>query len=162
MPQQQTQFIQLIQQHQAIIHKVCMVYMPYEWLRQDLYQEIVLQSYKAFERFKGNSKFSTWLYRVAINTAITFYKKETKIQQTNLAFTPMQHDENVQQKSDALHKAILQLDDVEKSIILLHLENYSNGDIAEIMDITINNVAVKLNRIKTKLTPLTQQQYSLL
>lgn len=72
------EFIHQIQQNQNIIHKVCHTYMDTKADREDLFQEILLNAWKGIKRYKGLSKFSTWLYRVALNTAITFYKKGKK------------------------------------------------------------------------------------
>jgi RNA polymerase sigma-70 factor, ECF subfamily len=152
---QQAQFIELINQHQQIIHKVCSVYVNNPVERQDIFQEVLLQAWKSVDNFKGNAKFSTWLYRVALNTAITFYRKEKKSPLVN-AFTSLPEvadevDASKIEQSQFLYAAIADLNNIDKALVLLYLEDYSYDEIGEIMGITANNVAVKMNRIKTKL-----------
>lgn len=148
------EFIDLLNRHQNIIHKICNVYMPTERDRQDLFQEITLQAWKASANFRGEARFSTWLYRVALNTAISFYRKEKKRVVTHLtehipeisdAYNPI--EEQVQ----AMYRAIAGLSRIDKALVMLYLEDYSYKQIGEVLGITANNVAVKMNRIKTKL-----------
>ena len=149
-------FIQSIEQHHKIIHKVCNLYMNNEQDKKDLFQEIVLGAWKGYRHFKGEAKFSTWLYRVALNTAITFYRKEKrqvatapfKEQYTTLA-ADVHTDEDEQ--LTAMNRAIAELSSIDKALVMLYLEDYNYQDIGEIMGITANNVAVKMNRIKSKL-----------
>jgi len=151
----ETDFIQSITQHQNIVHKVCNLYMKNEQDKKDLFQEIVLSAWKGFANFKGDAKFSTWLYRVALNTAITFFRKEKKHLKTVYddyyadALPDTQLHENEQLA--AMHKAIAELSAIDKALVMLYLEDYSYNDISDIMGISANNVAVKMNRIKTKL-----------
>ena len=151
----ETDFIQSITQHQNIVHKVCNLYMKNEQDKKDLFQEIVLSAWKGFANFKGDAKFSTWLYRVALNTAITFFRKEKKQLKTVYddyypdALPDTQLPENEQ--LTAMHKAIAELSAIDKALVMLYLEDYSYNDISDIMGISANNVAVKMNRIKTKL-----------
>jgi len=151
----ETDFIQSITQHQNIVHKVCNLYMKNEQDKKDLFQEIVLSAWKGFANFKGDAKFSTWLYRVALNTAITFFRKEKKQLKTvyddyyadALPDTQLPESEQLA----AMHKAIAELSDIDKALVMLYLEDYNYNDISDIMGISANNVAVKMNRIKTKL-----------
>ncbi len=149
-------FIQSIAQNQNIIYKVCNLYMANEQDKKDLFQEIVLSAWKGFRNFKGEAKFSTWLYRVALNTAITFYRKEKRQVETSayeehytttLSDTQFGEDEQL----TAMHKAIADLSKIDKALVMLYLEDYNYYDIGDIMGISPNNVAVKMNRIKTKL-----------
>ena len=149
-------FIQLITEHQKIIHKVCNLYMNNERDKKDLFQESLLAAWKGYRNFKGDAKFSTWLYRVALNTAITFYRKEQRQVPTGqyqeqyaavLADAPFTQDEQL----TAMHRAIAELSPVDKALVMLYLEDYNYLDIGDIMGISVNNVAVKMNRIKTKL-----------
>jgi RNA polymerase sigma factor (sigma-70 family) len=124
--------------------------------KKDLFQEIVLSAWKGFANFKGDAKFSTWLYRVALNTAITFYRKEKKQLKTAVynsyyadAFTDMQPQEDEQ--LTAMYKAIAELSAVDKGLVMLYLEDYNYNDIGDIMGISPNHAAVKMNRIKIKL-----------
>lgn len=161
--QLQQQFIDLLNQHQGIVYKVCNLYMDTPADREDLFQEITYQAFKAFKNFKGQAKFSTWLYRVALNTAITFYRKE-KRQPELLTFELLpeaQTDEAdpIEEQTQAMYKAIGNLSSIDKAIVMLYLEDYSYQEIGDMVGITANNVAVKMNRIKTKLKEQTQKHF---
>lgn len=153
-------FLQIIRENQGIIHKVCNMYCDDQEDRNDLFQEIVAQLWKSFASFREESKFSTWMYRVALNTAITSFKKDRRRpDQSRLTYENFQiKDENYNAETEEnirlLHKAVSQLTGVEKSIILLYLEEKKYEEIAEITGITQNYVRVKMNRIKKKLKKL--------
>ncbi|MFN8236785.1 MAG: RNA polymerase sigma factor [Chitinophagales bacterium] len=150
-------FIQTINTHQGILHKVCRIYCHTSHDRDDLFQEIVLQLWKAFPSFRNESKITTWMYRIALNTAISGLRKK-KIETTDLEKIAIQFEdkasENVDDDLKQLYKAVEQLSDVEKSIVLLYLEDKPYEEIAEITGITANYVAVKMSRIKEKLRTL--------
>jgi RNA polymerase sigma factor (sigma-70 family) len=158
------EFIAQLNTHQNIIHKICNVYMSDEAAREDLFQEITLQAWKGYKAFKNESKFSTWLYRVALNTAISFYRKEKN--KLNIV-SPEEISEKVEVADDteaqaaAMHKAIAGLSKIDKALVMLYLEDYPYQEIAEMLGITANNVAVKMNRIKIKLKEETQKYYQL-
>jgi RNA polymerase sigma factor (sigma-70 family) len=150
-------FLEIIKENQGIIHKVCSLYCDDEEDRHDLFQEILAQLWKSFPTFRNESKFSTWMYRVALNTAITTFKK-TKKQPGLLRFTSetlqIADEPNSREKDEEialLKHAITRLSGIEKSIILLFLEDKEYEEIAEITGITQNYVRVKMNRIKKKL-----------
>ena len=149
------EFIQLIQEHQQIIHKVCSIYMDTPPDREDLFQEIMISAWKGSKNFKGDAKFSTWLYRVALNTAITFFKKgrkEPAVYSESTEHTQIPDEQNNQEAQlAALTSAINDLNGIDKALIILYLENVTYPDIAVILGISANNVAVKMNRIKTRL-----------
>jgi RNA polymerase sigma-70 factor (ECF subfamily) len=130
--------------------------------REDLFQEITLQAWKAYGNFRGDAKFSTWLYRVALNTAITFFRKEKKKPEIfNADILPEQTEEQdtvIEEQVKAMYAAIGDLSKIDKAIIMLYLEDYSYAEIGEMMGITANNVAVKMSRIKIKLKEETQKQ----
>lgn len=155
------EFIHLINQHQRIIYKVCNLYMQSHADRDDLFQEITLQAWKAYTNFRGDSKFSTWLYRVALNTAITFYRKEKKqsifISTDAMPDTTNTEYDPIEEQTKAMYKAIGDLSKVDKAIVMLYLEDYSYIEIGEMVGITPNNVAVKMNRIKVKLKENSQK-----
>ncbi|MEP5611361.1 MAG: sigma-70 family RNA polymerase sigma factor [Cyclobacteriaceae bacterium] len=142
---------------QGILHKICRVYCDDVEQRKDLSQEILIQLWRSYGSFRGDAKFSSWMYRVALNVAIQHLRKAKK-RPDDLKLTPeMQEmasssdsellDENVK----LLHYAIRQLNDIEKAIIMLHLDEKKHEEIAEIIGITQNYVRVKMNRIKEKL-----------
>ncbi len=154
------EFLQIIQKNQGIIHKVCNIYCDFEEDRNDLFQEIVAQLWKSFPSFQNKSKFSTWMYRVALNTAITTFKKDkrrpdqSRLTYENFQITEDKYDAETEENIKQMHCAVAQLTGVEKLIILLYLENKSYEEIAEITGITQNYVRVKMNRIKKKLKKL--------
>lgn len=151
------EFVKIVSENQGIIHKVCSIYCDSEEDRRDLFQEILVQLWKSYSSFRSESKFSTWMYRVALNTAITSFKKgKRQPDQNNLSYENIQiadenYDNETEEQIRMLHKAIGHLTGVEKSIILLYLEDKSYEDIADITGITQNYVRVKMNRIKKKL-----------
>lgn len=151
------EFLQTIKKNQGIIHKVCNIYCDDQEDRNDLFQEIVAQLWKSFPTFREESKFSTWMYRVALNTAITSFKKtkrrpdRNRLTYENFQVKDENYDTETEEEIKNLHRAVAQLTDVEKSIVLLFLENKKYEEIAEITGITQNYVRVKMNRIKKKL-----------
>jgi RNA polymerase sigma factor (sigma-70 family) len=150
----ETQFIQLIDRHQGIIHKICRLYRDSPEDREDLFQEIVFQLWKSVPTFNNEATFSTWMYRVALSTAIvTFRKKKPQI-----IYTPVLPDKPEtlpeHEQTEQLFAALKKLDDDEKALITLYLEDLSYKEIAAITGITENNVGVKLNRIKNKIQQL--------
>lgn len=153
-------FVKIIIKNQGIIHKVCNIYCDTPDDRSDLFQEIVAQLWKSFPGFRAESKLSTWMYRVALNTAITHFKKgERRPDRDYLPYENFQvedetYNTEIEEQIKELHRAIQQLTGIEKSIILLYLENTSYEEIAEITGITQNYVRVKMNRIKKKLKKL--------
>ena len=151
------EFLQIIKENQGIIHKVCNIYCDDLEDRNDLFQEIVAQLWKSYPSFRQESKVTTWMYRVALNTAITSFKKQKRRpDQNRLTYENFQlKDENYDHETEGniklLHRAVAQLTGVEKSIIILYLEEKKYEEIAEITGITQNYVRVKMNRIKKKL-----------
>lgn len=146
-------FLSKVKEHEGIINKLLYLYIDSQEDKKDMYQEIVLQAWRSVSRFRGESKFSTWLYRVGLNTVMTFNRKEQKMQKESLENAPT-ISEMSPEKSDRSHvlaMAIKQLGDIDKPIITLHLEDYNNEEIAEIIGISKNNVAVRIHRIKDEL-----------
>ena len=148
-------FINTLEQHQKIVHKVCMLYTQTENDHQDLFQEILLQLWKAFPKFRGESKITTWIYKIALYTALGSLKKEKRKQKAvedykNIMIDASSNDQ-VDDRLEALQQVINKLAQMEKAIIMLYLEEKSYKEISEIMGITENNVGVKINRIKKKI-----------
>ena len=150
-------FLQTINEHQRILHKVCRMYTSNQDDHNDLFQEMILQLWKAFPLFRNEAKITTFMYRIALNTAISGIRKK-KIKTTELESISFQIKETIEENfSDELkllYASIEQLSDVEKSIVLLFLEDKPYDEIAEITGISANYVAVKMNRIKEKLRKL--------
>ena len=149
-------FTELIKQHERIIHKVCNLYIinnaeDYK----DLYQEIILQTWIAFPKFKNEAKVSTWLYRVALNTAISHKRNGSrKISAVPFDAELIQIADGKDSTDDdylLLWQLIRQLPQLEKALILLYLEDNSYEEIASIMGLTVTNTGTRLGRIKEKL-----------
>lgn len=157
------EFLHIITENQGIIHKVCSIYCDLEEDRRDLFQEILVQLWKSYPSFRSESKFSTWMYRVALNTAITSFKKDKRQpDKSGIAYESIQladelYDTRAEEQIRMLNQAVSQLTGIEKSIILLFLEDKKYEEIAEITGITQNYVRVKMNRIKRKLKLLMNQ-----
>lgn len=150
------EFTKQLKEHQGIIHKICNVYFYDRLEKEDYFQEIVIELWKAFPNFKGQSKFSTWMYRVALNSAIDLLRKE-KTQPQLIKFSqqdfniPDNHGKEISDKQEKLYRAIYHLSEVEKAIIILYLDEYSYKEISEIIGISETYTGVKINRIKTEL-----------
>ncbi len=151
------EFIEMINNHRGIIYKVCNIYFYKSEDRRDVFQEILLQLWRSFPGFRNESQRSTWMYRVALNTAISNFRKEIKKpERRSLAVSELEIPDiqDLSGESDnevMLKMAIGQLTNIEKAIIMLYLEEKSYEEISDIMGITRSNVGVKLNRIKIKL-----------
>lgn len=152
------EFTRLIQDNQGIVHKVCRIYTDSPEAHEDLFQEIVLQLWKSFDSFKGDSKFSTWMYRVGLNTAITLIrKKERSIATTSIdsqAYFDVKMNEVDEEKEEQLkllYASIKKLNEVERALVLLYLEDLPYKEISETLGISEVNARVKMNRIKEKL-----------
>jgi RNA polymerase sigma factor (sigma-70 family) len=140
--------------YQNIIYKICSIYRVQKVDREDLFQEIVFQIWKSFPGFKGESKISTWIYRISINTAIAVYRKQKgKIDYYDEfpehAHIPVENEPS--ENEERLFYSLQKLSDSEKAIISLYLDDFSYREIAKITGLTETNVGVRLNRIKLKL-----------
>ena len=156
----ETEFLNLIREHQSIIHKTCFMYCRNRADKDDMYQEIVLQLWKSFPSFRGQAAFSTWMYRVALNTAISMTKRPDPFVFTaREPVVPYLMDDagGVSDDIKTLYKAISRLNKIEKAIVLLWLEERSYEEIAGITGITVKNVSVKLVRIKSKLAEIIEK-----
>lgn len=151
----ETEFLALIDQHQGIIHKICRLYRDSKEDREDLFQDIVFQLWKSAHTFRGDAKFSSWMYRIALSTAIAVYRKK----KPDIRYVPALPDEQdtqppAEEQREELFHALKQLNDADKALITLYLEDLSYQEIAEIVGITESNVGVRLNRIKNKIQQL--------
>lgn len=145
-------FLKLIYENQALIHRVCNIYRDNKEDKEDLFQEIAYQLFKSFDKFQGRSKITTWMYRISLNTAMASFRKH-KVAIESLKEYP---EYSTEDKEEHIHReklffAIHKLNDSEKAIISLFLEDMNNSEIAEVMGMSKNNVAVNLNRIKNKI-----------
>lgn len=153
------EFLEILRTHRGILVKVCTMYCTDAESRRDLYQEIVLQLWKASSKFRAESKVSTWIYQIAVNTAITdFRRNRQKASLTSWAdeLNNLPDDETNREQplTEWLQKAISTLSDTEKALLMLYFDNKISEEIAEIMGITPVNVRVKMHRIQEKLRKL--------
>ena len=150
-------FVQQLKANQNIIHKICRLYTSGTDAHNDLFQEITIQLWKAFPKFRGESKFSTWAYRVALNTAITLYRKNTRSVstvefETQRHFIPQEeYNYEEEEQIKLLYEAVYQLNDIEKALVFMYLEDKDYAEISETLGISEVNARVKMNRIKGKL-----------
>ena len=159
----ESSFVQQLQENQNLIHKICRLYTNSEDAHKDLFQEITIQLWKAYPQFRGDSKFTTWAYRVALNTAITLYRKKSRTVNT-IEFDSKLHrvnqeDYNYEEEEHIklLYQAVQQLNDIEKALVFMYLEDKDYSEIAETLGISEVNARVKMNRIKGKLKKILNQ-----
>jgi RNA polymerase sigma factor (sigma-70 family) len=157
------EFLTHIQKHKGILYKVSKMYMDNTYDQQDLFQEIIFQLWKAYDSFRNESQFSTWMYRVAINTSIVFLKKEKrKVDKYELSSTNIREEESDSDIKEAqlnhFYKAVQKLDKIDKAIIFYQLEGLSHKETAENLGISEVNARVKLNRAKEKLKEIIKKQ----
>jgi RNA polymerase sigma-70 factor (ECF subfamily) len=157
-------FIDLVNQHQGLIHKVCLMYEADREARNDLFQEVVLQLWKSFHTFRGEAKITTWMYRIALNTAISGLRKKKRSVETEDI-----HDGHLnltdgdggdpEEQFKRLQGAILQLSEIDRAMIMMALDEVPYEEIAETIGITQNNVRVRMNRIRERLRKLMIADY---
>lgn len=156
----ENEFLEKIEKHKGVIFKISKMYMDNFDDQKDLFQEITFQVWKAYPTFEGKSQFSTWLYRVALNTAIIFLKSEKKRsfikndEVEDIKIIADDDDDEKEKKLTKMYKAIQQFNEIDKALIFYYLQDYSGKEIAENMGITEVNARVKLNRAKEKLKQL--------
>lgn len=149
------QFLILIENSQRIIYKVCYIYANNDYTLEELYQETVINLWKSYPRFRGDCKESTWVYRIAMCTCVTYFRRSS-VRVECMPITSNIHelpacDDSENEKLDRLYVLINRLGKLERALILLWLEERSYQEISEILGISKSNVAVKLNRVKDKL-----------
>lgn len=155
------QFDAVVEKHHASIYRICRAYCYDKSMTADLYQEVLVQLWKSLGGFREHAQLSTWIYRVTVNTAITFNTRSMKHQ-----FVPLSGEEQLlsdndlmekleqEARYDQLHTAIQQLEKHDRLLIALVLEGRSYKDIAEIIGSNANNIGVRVSRIKERLTKL--------
>jgi RNA polymerase sigma factor (sigma-70 family) len=154
-------FTKLIVSHQGILHRICRIYCRTLEEREDLMQEITLQSWNAYPGFREKSQFSTWLYRVGLNTAISHVRRSKRdpVSREVIDFDMIAQEDSLYSEQDLknLYSAINELNKAEKAIIFLYLEEKKYKEIAEIVGISAKNVSVKIVRIKEKLSQIMEE-----
>jgi RNA polymerase sigma factor (sigma-70 family) len=155
--EQKQHFQNIIEQHKGILHKVARAYCPNEDDRQDLIQEMMIQVWLSIHRYNNQFKISTWFYRISLNVAISFYRKNTTRANKYTELTEQLIETPVEDKSEnerqlyLLNQFISELKEIDKALMILYLEDKSHTEIAEILGISVSNVGTKIGRIKDKL-----------
>ena len=150
-------FLEVLEANKGIVYKVSKTYCSDEEERKDLVQEIIIQIWNSFHKYDTKYKHSTWIYRIALNVAISSYRKSSIRREKSVPLSDTSNyidDEGESNKEEdiaLLYKAVQELNKLDKALILLHLEGRNHKEIAEIMDITESNVSTKLGRIKNKI-----------
>lgn len=157
---QQKEFLKNINDNRGIIYKIINLYVDDAEDRKDLYQEIVYQAWKSFQNFKEESRFSTWLYRISLNVSITYLSKRNKSTKLRNEFPEelMVAHQELSERAEVMYRAIKTLNEMDRGIIMLHLEGYDNAEISEIAGISKSNTGVKLHRIKQQLIQILNQK----
>ncbi|HVS96950.1 MAG TPA: sigma-70 family RNA polymerase sigma factor [Puia sp.] len=162
-PGPQDTFIELVNANRNILYKICRMYGATDPDRQDLFQEIVIQLWRSYPSFRGEARFSTWLYRIALNTAISDLRKQRRHgpapdpEQLSIPLQDLQYASDKAEQLQQLYAAIDRLTEVEKALTMLYLEDKSYQEMEEILGISQNNLRVKMNRIKEKLRKMTKE-----
>lgn len=151
-------FLEVIEAHKGILYKIARLYCREADDRDDLVQEMIIQLWKSFDRYDPKYKYSTWIYRICLNVAISSYRRENSRKEISqpltgaiLHFRGADPAEDRQEEIHQLYRFISELREMDKALILLYLDERTYQEIAEIMGLTETNVATKLNRIKTQL-----------
>ena len=157
-PDKSTQFLSVIQTHKGIVYKVANSYCKGTEDRKDLIQEIIIQLWLSFHKYDAKYALTTWIYRIALNVCISFYRKEKRRSNISLSLpegiiylheadSPDEIDSNV----DQLSRFIKEFKEIDRAIIILYLEGKSYQEAADILGLTLKNISVRLSRIKEKL-----------
>jgi len=150
-------FVELLETNQNIVHKICRLYTNDKDAHDDLFQEITIQLWRAFPKFRGDSKFSTWMYRVSLNTAITLYRKSKRqidtqdFESISFKIKSEEYDDTTEQQLKLMYDAVKKLNDIDKALVFLYLEDKSYREISGTLGISEVNARVKMNRAKDKL-----------
>lgn len=163
MKTKENEFLEQIEINKGIIHKISRMYMDDEDDQKDLFQEIICQLWKSYDSFNHQSKFSSWMYRVALNTAIVYFKKQKRKDDVYASIAqevviPSDDTEAKEIQLAHFYKALQQLDKIEKALMFYFLEDCSHKEIAKNLGISEGNARVKLNRAKNKLKELIKKQ----
>ena len=154
-------FIQIINENRGTIRSLCKIYYGSNEDQKDAFQDIILQLWKSFDTFRRESEISTWIYRVSLNTILTKIKKDKKlvtvepIDLHHLYIFNAKADDDV----ELLFIIIQSLKDIDKAIVVLHLEGYQNKEIAEILNMSPTNVGTRFNRVKSQLKMKFNNEY---
>lgn len=164
MASQEKEFLEKIEKHKGVVFKISKMYMDERNDQQDLFQEIIYQTWKSYNTFQGKSEFSTWLYRIALNTAIVFLKSQKRksfIQNNdsveNFKISQEDYDDKDDRNLKKMYEAIHKLNSIDKALIFYYLEDIPGKEMAAQLGISEVNARVKLNRAKEKLKNLIEK-----
>lgn len=155
--EQRQHFLNIIEQHKGILYTVAHAYCPNSDDRQDLIQEMMIQIWQSIHKYNDQFKVSTWLYRISLNVAISFYRKSSTRSKKYTELTEQLIETPVEDKSEnerqlyLLEQFISELKEIDKALMILYLEDKSHTEIAEILGMSVSNVGTKIGRIKVKL-----------
>ncbi|MEM6344415.1 MAG: RNA polymerase sigma factor [Bacteroidota bacterium] len=159
--QQKAVFQQILSEHKARLYRLCRSVIYHPELTDDLFQEVLLNIWQYLPKFRADAAIYTWLYRITINTAITFNKKESRHQGHHEAYDlnlPGPPNQILSDDLKMLYQAIQMLKVEERTLVGLYLEGFAYKEIAEILNLTVSNVGVRINRIKNRLTQILNPQ----
>lgn len=157
MAEDQARFLALVNEHRRIVHRIAGLYAADPDDRKDLEQETLLQAWRGWPQFRGDAKFSTWLYRIALNTTLSWTRRPRIMQRTGERELPEPASDSSIATADErqrLYTAMLQLPEADRALLALHLDGFDHAEAAAMLGITPNHVGVKLHRIKARLTEL--------
>jgi len=157
--QQQQELIDLIYEHQGILHRICSIYCGSREDREDCYQDMILQLWRSFPSFRGGSQFSTWMYRVALNTALLHRRRASRRRDAATSWRQIPDSASSPAAGDdedvtLLYDCIRKLPELDRAIVMLYLEQQTYEEIASILGLSRSNVSVRIVRIKKKLHEL--------
>ncbi|MCB0488154.1 MAG: sigma-70 family RNA polymerase sigma factor [Cyclobacteriaceae bacterium] len=161
MELQKRDFVRIVAENQGIIRSLCKAYYAGNEDQKDVFQDIVLQLWKSFGSFRGESKISTWIYKVSLNTILAKVRKEKhkitteSIGNAALSFSHAKADDDV----ELLNQVLQYLKGVDKAIVILYLEGYKNKEISQMLDLTATNVSTRLSRVKAELSAKFKNQH---
>ncbi|MCX6218692.1 sigma-70 family RNA polymerase sigma factor [Spirosoma sp.] len=149
----QDEFIEQIQKHQALLNKLVFLYADQTEDRHDLHQEILLQAWRSYPAFRGEAKFSTWLYRVGLNVSLTRLNNRQRQSSVELDET-FEGSPTTFESDDQLRYMLQQFNTLDRTLLVMSMDGYTNDEIAETMGISSGNVRIKLHRIRQKINKL--------
>ena len=152
-------FIAMLKANERVIYKVCSFYASEESTLSDLYQDVVCNLWTAYPKFRGECSISTWIYRIALNTCISGFRKKKMERSADLSSLQdaFIQPEDMTEEIKEMYRLIRQLKTLERAVILLYLEEKSYQEIADITGLSLSHVAVKLKRTKEKLINMSNQ-----
>ena len=151
------QFVSKLERHQNIAHKICRLYTHDRESHNDLFQEITIQLWKAYPKFRGEAKFSTWMYRVALNTAITLYRKKKRGIRTqdfdtvHFKIKAEEYDDETEQQLGLMYNAIKELNDIEKALVFLYLEDKNYKEISHCFPLNPSDGLINWSQSSTQI-----------